>query len=204
MLRKSMKLTSQFLILTTTMLLAFSSNADNSDAEDRHTKECPSIAIERSDQLFATDIHGVAASDKTLCLSRRNHVKAVLAWNSDNVHPNKNGLQVLNARNLLNDWEQNYAMRNGKDYKAVIVAYGKGARWALSDAAYNKKFGTDNPSTEIVKSLMQRGAKIYMCQNSMKGNQWKLMDLIDGVEMVPAGVSALVDFQYQGYRYIAP
>jgi len=173
-------------------------------AKEDNASQCTNAAIERANNLFGVSEYGIAASDLTTCIKHRNNLKAVVAWNSAIIHPSNNGLQILNTRNLMNDWEQDYGMTSVQDYDVVVVAYGVGARWALSNVAYNQKFGTDNPSIDIVQSLIERGAKIYMCQNSMKGNGWKVDDLIDGVHMVPAGVTALVDFQYQGYTYIAP
>lgn len=165
---------------------------------------CTHVAIERANKLFGPAADGTSASNMTTCIKKRNKLKAVVAWNSDIVHPSKNGLQVLNARNIMNDWEQTYGLKEDKDYQLVIVAYGKGARWAINNKAYRAKFGQDHPSLKEVKSLIKRGAKIYMCQNSMKGNGWKTKDLIEGVNMVPSGVTALIDFQNQAYIYIAP
>lgn len=176
---------------------AYMSSNVTANIDDTHS--CTTVAVERADKLFGNE-----ASAKTTCIKHREDIKTVVAWNSANVHPNKNGLQVLNARNLMNDWEQTYKMKQGEDFEVAIVAYGKGARWALNDAAFKKKFGTENPSTKELQSLIKRGAKVYMCQNSMKGNGWKAADLAPGVNMVPSGVTALVDFKNQGYTYIAP
>lgn len=190
-------------ILAFSLCLPIGSVGAAQDSEN-NSSVCTTTAIERANNNFGSDANGVPASEKTSCIKNRHNLKAIVAWNSDNVHPSKNGLQVLNARNILNDWEESYQLKAGKDFDVVIVSYGKGARWAINDAAYKEKFGTDNPSTIIVKSLIERGAKLYMCQNSMKGNGWKTTDLIDGVNMVPSGVTAVIDFQYQGYKYIAP
>ena len=88
-------------------------------------------------------------------------------------------------------------------FDAIIVACGKGGRWAVNNVAYKRKFGTDNPGLKEVKSLIKRGVKVYMCQNTMKGAGFKPVDLIEGINRVPSGVTALIDFQYQGFKYLA-
>ena len=63
-----------------------------------------------------------------------------------------------------------------------------------------------------VKRLMARGVKFDMCQNATRalirsgvlplGNA--TANIIDGVEYVTAGVTAIVDFEARGYRYVQP
>lgn len=171
----------------------------HASVDSQRHNTCSQAAINHADKTF-----GPGASAKTHCIQHRNAIKTVIAWNENKVHPSKNGLQVLNARNVLNDWETNFNLKINHNFDAVIVAYAKGARWAVNNAAYKRKFGTDNPSLKEVKALIKRGVKVYMCQNSMKGQGFKPVDLIEGIEMVPSGVTALIDFQYQGFKYLAP
>lgn len=152
---------------------------------------------------FGLTNSGELASSETNCIRKRDEIKALVAWNSSTPHKSGNGQQVKNADNLLKDWAK-YGMSSGEEYKTIIVAYGAGGRWILNDNAFSAKWGTANPSKALVESLIARGAMIYMCQNTMKGNGWKATDLLPGVKMVPAGVSAVIDFQYQGYKLITP
>lgn len=188
-------------VCTTTVLgiCLLASFAGNASVNSQKHGTCSQAAIERANKLF-----GPGAGEKTTCVQRRDQLKTIIAWNSDTIHPSKNGLQVLNARNVLNDWESSYDLKINNNFDAIIVAYGKGARWAVNNAAYKRKFGSDNPSIKEVKSLLKRGVKVYMCQNSMKGAGFKPADLVEGIEMVPSGVTALIDFQYQGFKYLAP
>ena len=176
-------------------------------------EECTDAVITRVDNPvlvnaggtgYGSDSLGNKASELTTCLKKRNKVKALVAWNTRILHKSGNGQQVINARNLMNDWERSYDMKAGENYKILIVAYGRGGRWTLNDEAFMAKYGTVNPSTALVESLLARGASVVMCQNTMKGNKWVTADLIPGITMVPAGVTALIDFQYQGYKYVSP
>lgn len=181
------------------------------DDDDRYSSsECTDTVINRVDSETLVDnggsgfgnvtINGLEykSSELTTCIQKRNRVKAVVAWNTNGIHVKTgSGQQVVNARNLMNDWESSYQMEIGEDYKVAIVVYGAGANWVLNDT-------TANPAHAMVSGLLARGANIYMCQNTMKSKKWTADKLIPGVKMVTSGVTALVDFQAQGMIYISP
>ena len=106
------------------------------------------------------------------------------------------GQQVVNARNLVRDYDDNYGMTHGDDFDMVVVAYAGGVDWL--------KKKNDAIDIELVTSLMEKGIKVYACQNTMKAKGLKIADLIDGVRIVPAGVSAVVDFSNRKYTYLNP
>lgn len=199
--------------------LPFASFASDDDDNYRLSSVCTQAVVERVDspslvnQSVSTDpkvVYGtgfgtvvidgqsVKSSELTECIKVRDNVRALVAWNSDALNGNTgSGQQVVNARNLMNDWEASYAMTVNENYNITIVAYGKGAGWVKNDPV-------NNPAYKMVNDLLERGAKIYMCQNTMKSKKWIASDLIPGVRMVPSGVTALVDFQLQGLTYITP
>lgn len=90
----------------------------------------------------------------------------------------------------------------GRDYEMVAVAHTAGGALMVRG----------NQFENLVKTLMARGIKLYMCQNATRalvrsgvlpaGNA--TANIIDGVEYVTAGVTAVADFEYQGYRYVQP
>lgn len=167
-------------------------------ADDR--KRCPEAVTAAADAKF-----GAGSGDMTACIRVRSNLKIVAAFNNNAINPsNGHGQQVLNARNIYNDYTANYGMEAGADFKVVVIGYGAGARWLLNDAAYTATYGTANPSDTIVSDLIAKGIKVYMCQNTMAGQGWTKDDLLPGVKMVPAGVTALIDFQERGFTYINP
>lgn len=163
-------------------------------------RTCPDAVLAAADANF-----GAGSGAITECIRVRDDLKIVAAFNSAAVNSaNGHGQQVLNARNIYNDYTSNYGMRIGNDFKVVVVGYAAGARWLLNDAAYTASYGTGNPSDTIVLDLISKGVKFYMCQNTMTGQGWTKDDLLPGVKMVPAGVTALIDFQNRGFTYINP
>lgn len=69
-----------------------------------------------------------------------------------------------------------------------------------------------NPYENMVKGLIAKGVRFYFCQNTVRGFIKKgilpaggaTANIIDGVEYVTGGLTALADFQQAGYVYIQP
>lgn len=187
-------------LLAVSVLAAFPAHADDRD-DGRNKAECPLDAVLSMDVEF-----GTGTADITTCITKRKHVRAVVNISSADLHKSGASQQVVNVVNMYNNYEQIYGMQSGKDFDLRVVAHGKGGRWLLSDEAYNRIFGvtTGNPSRSRLQDAMNHGVKVYMCQNTLRGNGWKTADLIPGVEETPAGVTALVDFGEQGYVVVTP
>mmetsp|Transcript_11338 Transcript_11338/g.17378 ORF Transcript_11338/g.17378 Transcript_11338/m.17378 type:complete len:202 (-) Transcript_11338:51-656(-) len=166
--------------------------------ENEQEVECTPEALDAAEQ-YDPDMQS-----NMECLAHTSDVNIVVAWNNDIKNPKmfkKEGItvsqQAVNVRNLAKDYENNYDMEHGEGFDVVVVAYFSGVDWLrkTSDQA-NQDF--------INNEVLKRGIKIYACQNSMKAKGLKLADLIDGVSTVPAGVTAVVDFQGRGRTYIVP
>jgi intracellular sulfur oxidation DsrE/DsrF family protein len=153
---------------------------------------------------------GTGTSAITHCLERRHGVKLVVQINQfclDNV-PNGQCTRpfgLTHLANMIDDYEITHGMVLGRDYEMVAVAHTAGG-------ALMVKADRGNKFEDQVKALMARGIKFYMCQNATRalvrsgvlpaGNATG--NIIEGVEYVTAGVTAVVDFQNQGYRYVQP
>lgn len=165
-------------------------------AGDRRSK-CTNEAI------AAAEVYDPGSSEYLNCIRVRDEFKVVVAWNS-NLSNGKIfkttgatvGQQAVNVRNLTRDYANNYGMTHGEEYKAVVVAYASGIDWLRTT--------TDQANQDMVNSILAQGIKIYACQNTMKAKGLVLGDLLPGVQIVPAGVSAVVDFQNRKYTYLNP
>ncbi len=195
-----MKANKYILLLLASSLMSIA-QADSSDDDDTPLP-CPSQAIQNMDQQFG---HGTSLL--TTCTQERSEVKDVFAWNSAGINKKK-GLaqQVHVTRNSVNNYETLYGMKINRDFEVVAIGYSGGGRWLLTNEAYNRTYGvtTGNPTAALTQSLVERGVKVYMCQNTMRGNGWVTTDLLPGVQMVPSGAVAILDFEHQGYQYINP
>ncbi len=197
-----MRLNKYILLLLAGSLINVAQASSRDDDDKDMLLPCPPAVIESIDQQFG---HG--ASLLTTCTQKRTEVKDVFAWNSAAINRKKKlAQQVHVTRNSVNNYEKLYAMKINRDFKVIAIGYSGGGRWLLTDEAYNRTYGvtTGNPTAALTQSLIERGVKVYMCQNTMRGNGWVSSDLLPGVKMVPSGAVAVLDFEHQGYRYIAP
>lgn len=196
-------MTMRKMTLATVLVFATSANVFADDGSGANTT-CPvSIATAIDAQV------GPGASAQTDCLAKRDHIKVVAALNNDDLASNGAGQQVVNVDNMVADYAKyGIVIGTGEDKGALVaVAYGDGARWLLTKDAYVAKVdsaATDNPSRARVEQLIAKGVKFYMCQNTMKSKKYAPGDLIANVRMVPAGVTAVIDFENRGYKYISP
>ena len=75
----------------------------------------------------------------------------------------------------------------------VLVANSKGIHLLTKEGAHYP---------DEVQSLTDAGVSFRVCANTMEGIGITESDLLDGVEVVPAGVGELTKLQTEGYAYI--
>ncbi|MEM7690354.1 MAG: DsrE family protein [Pseudomonadota bacterium] len=89
--------------------------------------------------------------------------------------------------------------------KLAIVVHGPAVFDVVSDARYKAKYDTQfaeyngNPSRELVKKLIARGAEIWVCGVAAKYHKVGNADLIEGVKMAPSGTIAHAELQRRGF-----
>lgn len=170
--------------------------------DNRSSATCPPNAQAAMDSQF-----GAGTSANTTCLSVRHNIKAAVNLSTTAVNAKTGISQTLtNVSNMVENYEDMYGLAVKKDYQIVTIAHGAGARYLLSDEAYNRTYtvATGNPSRAALEALMAKGVVVYMCQNTMRANTWMSADLIPGVKQVPAGVTALVDYGLRGWVVLTP
>ncbi len=86
-----------------------------------------------------------------------------------------------------------YGMDNTE---VVIVAYSQGIQALLKRR--------DSNIAKRVRSLMNYDVEFIACRNTMNTLDIEKKDLLDGVEIVTAGIVELIERQLRGYIYIRP
>jgi len=114
----------------------------------------------------------------------RKFVFPITKWDRDEVN------HILGSANNVITF---YGVDNTE---VVIVAYSKGINALLKshDAKIKKR----------VKSLMTYDVEFIACGNTMKTLKIDKKELLDGVEVVTAGIVELIERQLRGYIYIRP
>jgi intracellular sulfur oxidation DsrE/DsrF family protein len=201
-----MKITSYLLSLFLLLLPISSAMADD-DRQHRSNEKCP---VELVSGMTLDEEFGPDSASITHCLKRRSRVKLVVQANQfcmDNVSNAEctRPYALLNLSKMIDDFEITHDMKPGRDYEMAVIAHTKGGPLMLKDETVNQFRGQ-------VETLIQQGVKFYLCQNATRAMIRNgllpagdaTINIIDGVEYVTAGITAVTDFQYQGYVYVQP
>ena len=114
----------------------------------------------------------------------------------------QNGMNTVFHFSESGESEQKHALNNVANLlsidmvemeNTVLVANGAGIYLFAAERSY---------FPDRVRSLLEEGASFRACANSMAALDVAGSDLIDGVEVVPAGVGELTRLQAEGYAYI--
>ncbi len=178
--------------------------------EPRGNNACPVGLV--SGQDLDTEF-GPGTADITHCLQRRNKVKLLVQINRfcdasvSNVACTR-AYALGNLTNVIDDYEITHGMVAGRDYEIAAVVHGSGGYLLLKNGAA----ATPNQFEAQVRQLIDKGVKFYFCQNTSRafvqrgevGPGAFTGALIEGVEYTAAGLTALADFQADGWTYIQP
>jgi intracellular sulfur oxidation DsrE/DsrF family protein len=87
--------------------------------------------------------------------------------------------------------------------KAAAVFHGSGWTALLSDSAFAARFGgKPNPSRRLVEELLQHGAQLVLCGQTMGGRGIRREELLPGVKVATSAMTAMLVLQNEGYRFI--
>jgi len=187
-----------FNVLSTVILSTMLISPTFADDDDNRNANCPIglIAGKTIEEEF-----GPGAAAVTRCLKKTNNVK--VAYNvlrdcrgsagSACMAGSGKPYAIGNIRNAISDYNITHGM-DRDDSDIVAIVYGNGANLILK----NNLFEAD------IEGLLESGVKIYFCQNTARAKGIKLEDMIDGVEFITSGVTALADFQRLGYSVVTP
>lgn len=104
----------------------------------------------------------------------------------DEAAPDKHASVLRNIGNLLDEL--------GGRTQIELVVHGPGLAAALADA----------PHAARMRELLGRGVAVAACANTMREKNVPTDALLDGVQVVPAGIAELVRRQREGWAYVRP
>ena len=152
--------------------------------------------------------------DKMRCNKRRSQVKMVMQVNA--ALDGKNRMYGFrNLPNIINDFEKTHGIEK---WEIAVVIHSGGFPFvldpaaddphpqaALNDVVVAAPYGDLNlTGAEVVEKLIDMGVDVYFCLNTASALNITTDQMLPNVKYVPAGLSAIMDFQYSGYKYVQP
>ncbi len=84
----------------------------------------------------------------------------------------------------------------------VMVVHGPAAQYVVSNAAYQKKFGVDNPNLALFTALKQAGVKMFICGQSIVKRNIDPATVAPEVKVALSAITTLTTYQLKGYSFL--
>lgn len=81
----------------------------------------------------------------------------------------------------------------------VVLFYGRGVDLALSDAAYQKKFGHPNPNAELIRQLRQADVDMVVCGQALGHQNFVAANIRPGMTLALSALTTREELQAAGY-----
>ncbi len=107
---------------------------------------------------------------------------------------------IETAARFLNMHAQNGVSK--ENMKVALVVHNKASKDIITNEAYKKRYGTDNPNAEMVQQLMDAGTDFIFCGQSSLSRDFPIEETISGVQLSLSAMTALIQLQNDGYRLI--
>ena len=110
---------------------------------------------------------------------------------------NKN---IVTAARFLN-MHANEGIPNEK-LKVAMTVHAGAWQDILTNEAYKKRFGVDNPNLDLINKLTEAGADIILCGQTASFRGIKKEEINPNVKMALSAMTALIQYQKNGYTFI--
>ncbi len=107
---------------------------------------------------------------------------------------------IETAARFLN-MHANEGMKAAQLHVAMTI---HGSAWQdiLTDEAYQEKFGVPNPNSQLIKALNKAGVDVILCGQTASFRDVTSKMKLPEVKLALSAMTALLQYQDQGYRFI--
>ncbi len=133
-------------------------------------------------------------------LDKTKELKAVFDIMSSPEDHNQINATIETAARFLNMHAQSGVPAD--QLKIALVVHNTASKDIITNEAYKKRYGTNNPNYELVQALLNTEGQIIFCGQSSISRGFPREDLIDGVQLSLSAMTALIQLQDEDYRLI--
>ena len=73
----------------------------------------------------------------------------------------------------------------------------------ITNEAYQRKYGMDNPNMELIKALKDSGVKLVVCGQSIIARGFQFEDVNPDIKVSVSALTAFTTYQMRGYNLLA-
>ena len=108
--------------------------------------------------------------------------------------------QIETAARFLN--MHSIAGMKADQLKVAITIHGAAWQDILKNKAYKKLHGVNNPNSKLIEMLSEAGADVILCGQTAAFRRIKKEDIIPDVKIALSAMTALLQYQNNGYTFI--
>lgn len=86
--------------------------------------------------------------------------------------------------------------------KVAMTIHASAWQDVLTDEAYMEKFNSKNPNTELINALNDAGVDVILCGQTAAHRNMDYQDINPNVKKALSAMTALIQYQNDGYRFI--
>ena len=86
--------------------------------------------------------------------------------------------------------------------KVAMTIHASAWKDILTDEAYEMRFGTKNPNSGLIKALTNAGVDVILCGQTASFREIKEDEILPEVKKALSAMTALIQYQNNGYRFI--
>ncbi|MEM9831100.1 MAG: DsrE family protein [Bacteroidota bacterium] len=86
--------------------------------------------------------------------------------------------------------------------EVVAVIHSRATPTVLSNEAYRKKFGCDNPNDELIEALSEAGVNLFVCGQSLLARNFYPQPLHPNITVSTSALTIQTEYQLKGYALL--
>lgn len=107
---------------------------------------------------------------------------------------------IETAARFLNMHAQNGV--STENMKVALVIHNRASKDIITNEAYQKRYGVDNPNAGMVSQLMDARVEFIFCGQSSLSRGFPKEETLQGVQLSLSAMTALIQLQNEGHRLI--
>jgi len=128
------------------------------------------------------------------------NLKVIFDVSTSSENRNTINKNIVTAARFLN-MHANEGMKLNQ-LKVAMTIHGGAWQDVLNDKDYKEKFGVPNPNSKLIKELTSAGVEIIICGQTAMFREMNRKTVLPEVKFALSAMTALLQYQNNGYRFI--
>ncbi len=124
--------------------------------------------------------------------------KLVIDMQSADRDPDKMAFSINNVARMINL----HAVGGVKEMEIVGVIHSTSTRAVMNNESYRERYGVDNPNITVIRELVSKGVKLFVCGQSLYARDVNPNDVLPEIKIATAALTVLSTYQLRGFAHL--